>query len=152
MPLAAAASVQDGRRFEYAVVQARRGPTDFDVAWLDETTAPIPLGDRAIVQRIDLVADGDSITTPLALKVVYCQAAEGCGRGAGGEDVARWYLVERAFYRGAFTSLRLPTEPSPIEPSTEPRDIGRCEIGGCGSDPDSTAAQRGCIGGRHLCE
>jgi hypothetical protein len=147
-----AAFVQDSGRIEYAVVQARRGPTDYDVAWLDEATDPIPLGDRPFVQRVDLVAEGETIGAPLAIKVVYCQQAEGCGRDTGGFEVSRWYRIERAFYTGAYTQLRLPMEAVPIEDSTEAEVFGRCQVGGCGSDPDSTAPQRGCIDGRHLCE
>lgn len=143
--------MQDGVRYEHAVVQARRAPTDFDVAWLDETTETAALGDEVRTQRVDIVADGEQITEPLALKVVYCQNAAGCGRGAGAQ-IERWYLVERAFYVGAYTALRLPLDSAPIEPSTMPQTFARCEVGGCGSDPDSTAPERGCIEGRHLCE
>ena len=139
-------------RFEHAVIQARRAPTDFDVAWLDETTEAAPLGDAVRTQRVDIVADGDQITEPLAMKVVYCQNAEGCGRGSGGPEIERWYRIERAFYTGAYTFLRLPLDTAPFEPSTEPQVFTRCEVGGCGSDPESTAPERGCIDGRHLCE
>ena len=75
-----AAFTQDGTRFEHAVVQVRRAPTDFDVAWLDETTEVAALGEAVRTQRVDIVADGSQITEPLAIKVVYCQNAEGCGR------------------------------------------------------------------------
>lgn len=103
-------------------------------------------------QRVDIVADGAQITAPLAIKVVYCENAEGCGRGSGGAQIERWYEVERAFYTGAYTFLRLPLHAAPIEPSTAPERFTRCEVGGCGSDPASTAPERGCIGGQHLCE
>lgn len=151
MPLPPA-FLQDGVRFEHVVIQARRAPTDFDVVWLDESTEAAALGDETRTQRVDVVAEGGQITAPLAIKVVYCQNADGCGRGAGGPEIERWYEVERAFYTGAYTFLRLPLDVAPIEQSTEPEIFARCEVGGCGSDLSSTAPERGCIGGRHLCE
>jgi hypothetical protein len=75
--------------------------------------------------RVDVVAEGEAIEAPLAIRLRLCED-DRCPATAPEVRVG----IERAFYAGAHTwiAIEVPLAPVPGEP---PIFVGRCDVGGC---------------------
>lgn len=135
----------------YAYVQTRSGEVDFEDAWSGSGEVDgLELGQDVIVSiEAD---DSEEIGEPLAIKLRYC-TTERCTAPADEPAQEVRVAIERAFYRGAFTRIRLADLP-PVTACAETcevqrRDIERCAVRGCRAG-DTT---RYCDSeDRHFCE
>ncbi len=147
----------------FAVVQVRSGSPSFRDAWSSVATVEaFELGDVPGAARFSVVAEEAHEEQPLRMKVRFC-ATEACDAPAAGEcdaDTAApeaWVQIERAFYLGAFTRVRL-TVDGGLRPGERTGDgstgdlvVTRCEVEGCAGGETATW----CYGeglGPHFCE
>lgn len=96
--------------------------TDFDSPrWSGAEPQPLDY-DRTV--RVDVVAEGEALEAPLALRLRLCNMS--CTPASPEVRVG----IERAFYAGARTWVSIEVPVIPAE-SFEPVFVGRCEVGGC---------------------
>ena len=96
--------------------------TDFDSPrWSSAEPQPLDY-DRTV--RVDVVAEGEALEAPLALRLRLCDGS--CTQTSPEVRVG----IERAFYAGARTWLSIEVPVIPAQ-SFEPVFVGRCEVGGC---------------------
>ncbi|MEZ4253297.1 MAG: hypothetical protein R3B99_34245 [Polyangiales bacterium] len=132
----------------FASVVARRGTGEFDLLWsTSATTEGFRLDDETTTVQTASVVSEEAFDEPLSLKVVFC-ATTPC---RDGEGVSHWFEVERAFYPGEVTKVRLDVSADPTSGSTAPATVARCRVEGCGTG-DPTSPSGFCFGGRHFCE
>lgn len=97
--------------------------TDFDSPRWSQAQAQQLGNDRTV--RVDVVAEGEAIEEPLALRLRLCETDD-C---LASEPEVR-VGIERAFYVGARTWVHVDVPIVPDE-SFDPIFVGRCEVGGC---------------------
>ena len=96
--------------------------TDFDSPrWSGAEPQPLDY-DRTV--RVDVVAEGEALEEPLALRLRLCDGS--CTQTSPEVRVG----IERAFYAGARTWVSIAV-PVISADSFEPMFVGRCEVGGC---------------------
>lgn len=137
----------------WAYVQARSGTRDFDDEWAgDDPLAGLALEDsrRTVVVSVE-ADDGEELDRPLLVKIRYCRSPRCDDPTDGGAQQVR-ITVERAFYRGHFTEIRLPEGlPAVCDPPCAPTTytVTKCEVKGCRQG----VTTRYCDDeGRHYCE
>ncbi len=129
-------------------VQARTAErVDFDESWAGtEPVSGLALADDPSTRTVSIVG-GEDLTRELGIRIRFCREAECTGLGDDRAPEAR-FLVERAFYLGHRTRLRLEIPEVPSAPPS-PTTIARCRVEGCLAGTTSTYCS---LDGRHFCD
>jgi len=129
-------------------VQARTAETvDFAESWAGtEPVSGLGLADEPSTRTVSIVG-GDDLTRELGIRVRFCREAECTGLGDDRAPETQ-VLVERAFYLGHRTRLRLEIPEVP-GPSPVPMRVERCRVEGCLAGTTSTYCS---LDGRHFCD
>jgi hypothetical protein len=131
----------------FASVVARRGTGEFDLLWSTSAATEGFLLEGTSTMQVASVISDDGFEEPLSVKVVFCPSSP-CRDGDG---PSHWFEIERAFYVGERTKVRLDVSQDPSMGSESPTSIARCRVEGCGTG-DPTSPSGFCIGGRHFCD
>jgi len=137
----------------WAFVQARSGERSFEDDWVGSDPLgglPLEASRRTVVVGIE-ADDAEELEQPLLVKVRYCRSAR-CDDPADGDAQEVWITVERAFYAGHYTQIRL-REPLPdvCAASCPPTEhlVAKCEVQGCRAGVTTRYCEDD---GRHYCE
>lgn len=132
----------------FAYVQSRSADTiDFGTEWAGaDAPEGFLLTSGGSVQHVSFVTSGPAMTRQLGIRVRFCSDRV-CGAIADTTAPEAQFVIERAFYRGHRTTLRLTVVPTAM-PTTH-TTITKCDVAGCTT---GTATSYCYADGRHFCE
>jgi hypothetical protein len=132
----------------YAYVQSRSADAiTFDGDWAGaDAPEGFLLTASPSVQHVSFVTTGAAMTRRLGVRVRFCSDRV-CGAISDTNAPEADFDIQRAFYRGKRTTLRVTVTPTPTPaPVTT---VMKCEVAGCTT---GTATSYCYADGRHFCE